>query len=124
MKGSCGKHDRVVQDLASRVKLWHPKSQVTPHFIYPFGEVDVLQAWIDEIFHFGVYEVKCNDNRYAREKAQEQLLRFESYLKRKFKKEEKVINSYYVYGCDGYYTVATLGSREGIEYKIGGGVNG
>ena len=122
MIGSRGRHESIVDDLAERVRLWYPNTKVIAHFVYPIGEMDIMQYMINEgTFTFNNYEIKSNDTLRGRQKAKEQLERFKNYLEKIFKREDKRIFSHYVYGVGrDSYALVDLGSYEGLELKIGG----
>lgn len=134
MRNDHYQHDRILDDLVAKLRTSRLGSTTTPHFMYPFGEVDILNYWIEwrqtissslPTYHFNFYEVKTHDHQWARSKARLQLARFGDYLERKFRREDKLLVPHYVYGTFGdNYMIADLGSHDGLELKIGGIENG
>lgn len=130
-QGSEYRHDLILIDWFKRLHRENPTHELRKKFIYPAGEVDVLEYYLEKreslerdfsIIHFNNYEVKSNRHDY---KAKQQLLRFEDYLRKRFKRDDKIINSFQVYGIDDrVYAVKHIDCNDGIEYIIGGGING
>ena len=106
-------HNSIVDLVKIYLAKHHPNDYIKKYFVYSYGEMDILR--VHDKVEWNAYEIKSRDTTKLRNKAYEQLLRFQMFMARTLPQYQ--VRTYFVRPVGPRVTIIEIDYGE-LEKKL------
>ena len=106
-------HNSIVDLVEIYLAKHHLNDYIKKYFVYPLGEMDILR--VHDKVEWNAYEIKSRDTTKLRNKAYEQLFRFQKFMVRTLPNNQ--VRTYFVRPVGPRVTITEIDYSE-LEKKL------